>query len=129
MFFGGFNVAEAALPRKFDRGVGFGDRETGFNVAEAALPRKSRGRGGSRPPPRGFNVAEAALPRKFRKAEPPPDPEPPLQCSRGSVASEMSTSTLESSGPSFRFNVAEAALPRKSGESAGLPLFENRASM
>ena len=60
-----------------------------FNVAEAALPRKFFLVSGRGSPVLGFNVAEAALPRKSVDVYVTNNLGTTLQCSRGSVASEI----------------------------------------
>ena len=91
-----FNVAEAALPRKFAEGsVTVTDSPGCFNVAEAALPRKSSYFSHGKAVSICFNVAEAALPRKWSSIEKKTSASSTLQCSRGSVASEIFQVSLQ----------------------------------
>ena len=96
-----------------------------FNVAEATLPRKSENPYGIDMLLCRFNVAEATLPRKWTNTARFGNNKETLQCSRGNVASEISSPRFEGlrvcgyieagSGAEGSFEgaqISEATLPR-----------------
>ena len=91
-------------------------REEGFNVAEAALPRKCHGRRDFADNPlHTLQCSRGSVASEIAVSADSPVALRVLQCSRGSVASEISRPPARAAcEPSARFNVAEAALPRKS---------------